>query len=498
MNDAVNARLDRRGKMGNAGRLLSLIVLASSLLTVLGASAAFGAPRPGFTTDPGLSPNFGWNRSDYAVRCLDRAVKVRVKVPDGWRGRTDQSGFRTRNFTVTRKLRAGVGFRVTFQSTDPSLGGSERSFHVRCIPADLAAFRFATYRKGTPRLTFVQMNGGYAVIFDRNGAPVWWFKTNGLPNNFQYMKDGTISYAPASGLTFRHYVVRTLNGRLVRRLTSAGDTTTDIHDLIRLPNGNYMLGAHRFVRGVNTRRYKGSANSTLDTTQIQELTPGGKLVWKWDAWPRIKLSESKRWWPKIREIAITETGFDVHHWNSVAVRGRYMLLSFRHLDAVLRVDRRTKQIRWKLGGTRTAQSLRVRRDPAGRYPFGGQHDAQMAPNKSITLLDNSSFFEKKPRAVRYQIDRRKRTATLIDQVRDPRVIFSLGFASARLQPSGEWLIDWGVVGANGLIGTYKNGRPISRLLTPGGTSYRATVPSGPKPSIERLRQAMDDMARDHR
>ena len=161
-----------------------------------------------------------------------------------------------------------------------------------------------------------------------------------------------------------------------------------------------------------------------------------------------------------------------------------------------KINRRTGRIRWKLGGTRTGQSLRLRKDPRARHPLGGQHDARFAPNGSITLFDNATGLKnQRPRAVRYRIDPRRRTATLLQQVTDPKVDFSLGFASANLFPNGQWLVGWGAIGRDGIIGGYtRDGRPAFRLTTPLKVSYKANPVTTGSPGIPALRQAMNRMA----
>lgn len=334
--------------------------------------------------------------------------------------------------------------------------------------------------------------GEYAVAFDRGGVPVWWYRATGDVNNADFMGDGTFSYAPISGIVSREFQVRRLDGRLVRRLEAAGGLTTDVHDLIRLSNGNYMLGAHRYIDNVDTSRFGGPSSITIDTAQVQELTPSGRLVWKWNAWPRIGLAQTGRWWKKIS----SDSGrMDVNHWNSVDRRGNRVLLSFRHLDAVMLINRSNGRIIWKLGGTRTPRSLKVKRDPRD-YPLGGQHDARFAAGGSITALDNATWLKRgQPRAVRYRIDPARRTATLMRQVTDPKVGFSLGLASANLFPDGSWMVGWGAIGKDGIIGAYtRDGRPAFRLTTPGNASYRANPVTGDSPTIGQLRRAMDRVA----
>ncbi len=469
---------------------LAGLVLAASLASCGGSDdpARAGESRA-LTTTPSLKPGFTWSQRDYVLRCEDAPVNLEVDTPAGWAATVGSSRARTGSFTTTWAARTNRSLKVTFRRA----GREPRIFHIRCLPDDFPSYRFERYRPGGPRLIMVELER-YAVAFDRGGVPVWWYYATGNVNNARFMGDGTFSYAPVNGIYSREFMVHRLDGKLVRKLKGAGDVVTDVHDLIRLPNGNYMLGTHRYVKGVDTRRFGGPASARLDTAQVQELTPGGRLVWKWDAWPRVKLAETGRWWKQVIEMG---QPFDVHHWNSVDRRGNRVLLSFRHLDAVLEINRRSGQVRWKLGGTRTARSLRVLKDPRARHPLGGQHDARYKRDGTITLLDNATGLKvQRPRALRYRISPAAGSATMLRQVTDPKVDFSLGFASANLFPNGQWLVGWGAIGRDGIIGGYTaDGKPAFRLITPYRVSYRANPVTTATPTVAQLRRAMNRMAR---
>jgi hypothetical protein len=483
---------------------LPVIAAVIPLACLMATEATAAGPQPHFRTTPALIPRFDWNQHDYAVRCMGKPLEVSLHVPSGWHATTGSRKIGEGDRQLRLPMREGQRHLVRFRQKD---GPGNRGFHVRCLPADFSPFEVSTSGEGGPRLTMVQLSTGYAAAFDSGGAPVWWYQGKAAAaskdlhlENAQFMADGTFSYAPINGLLARQFQVRTLEGRLVRRVTAAKGLKPDLHDLQLLPNGNYLLGAHRIVDEIDTTAYGGPPDASLDTAQIQELRPDGSLAWKWNAWPRIGLAQSGHWW---KQLLGWGQPYDVHHWNSVARRGKYMLLSFRHLDAVLRINRRTGRIVWKLGGTKTGKRLRVIGDPHGRYPFGGQHDARMAPGGSVTVFDNNTNFNKvsrrPPRAVRYRIDRRKMTARLISQVKDPRIDFSIGFGSARLDENGNWLVGWGAIGPGGLIGGYRpDGKSTFSLKTPAGPSYRGNVVTSAKPTIQRLRLAMDRMFRHRR
>jgi hypothetical protein len=292
-----------------------------------------------------------------------------------------------------------------------------------------------------------------------------------------------------------NYQVHTLTGKLVRVVKAVGDATTDVHELLLLPNGNYLLGAQVKVSGANTIPYGGSsANDTVTEAELQEVTPGGKLVWKWDSYDHIGLGQTPtRWWDQIRGPHLHN---DVVHWNSVQPVGKkFMLISFRHLDAIYEINRHSGNIVWKLGGTQTPKSLTVRDDPLGSYPLAGQHDARIAPDGTITAFDDGTGFDNRaPRAVRYRVDPKTGTAHLVQAISDPNVPMAICCGDARVLPSGDWFIGWGGA-ANGVAGAYApNGKPLFRLVTPGEFGYRANPVAPGALTAKKLRRAMNRMA----
>ncbi len=186
-------------------------------------------------------------------------------------------------------------------------------------------------------------------------------------------------------------------------------------------------------------------------------------------------------------------GYDLVHWNSIQPAGNgSVIASFRHLDAVYKIDKSTGAIVWKLGGTSRPESLNVIGDPL-TYTFGGQHDARLLADGTVTVFDNRTDLNSPPRAVRFRIDETAGTATLLQSISDPDVPLSGCCGSARRLSNGDWLIDWGQA-TNHPIGGYKpNGERTFLLTLDGRSSYRAEpVPAGAV-SAQSLRHAMNAM-----
>ena len=204
------------------------------------------------------------------------------------------------------------------------------------------------------------------------------------------------------------YEEHRLGGSTVRRLAAVG-VPTDFHEIQQLPNGHFLLDAYRPRHGVDLRPYGGPASATVYDAEIQEITPSGHRVWRWSSRGHIGLAETQQWWPTLNEIQnrkpAADRAYDVVHLNSIAKDGDGLVISARHTDAVYRIDRATGRVDWKLGGTHTPQSLSIAGDPQyGSTTFGGQHDARVLPDGTLTVHDNGNNRSRPPRVVRYGID----------------------------------------------------------------------------------------------
>jgi len=181
--------------------------------------------------------------------------------------------------------------------------------------------------------------------------------------------------------------------------------------------------------------------------------------------------------------------YDVYHWNSIEDTGSGFIVSYRHLDAVYDIDRASSTIVWKLGGSTEAGSLTVKGDPVfdGGSHLGGQHDARLLADGSVSLFDDGSNLGRAPRAVRYQIDTNAHTATLLESVSDPAIVASFCCGSARKLGPGDWVIGWG--GTDTATESVDGTRHFT--ITQPGTMYRFIPIAQGRLSRSDLRAAMD-------
>jgi Arylsulfotransferase (ASST) len=157
-----------------------------------------------------------------------------------------------------------------------------------------------------------------------------------------------------------------------------------------------------------------------------------------------------------------------------------VLFTARHTDAVYAFDPDTGDIVWKLGGTTTPESLSI----VGDLPGGPKrmHDVRVLPNGNVTVFDNRTSLPipggtatGPARYVEYDIDTAANTATMVREVRRANGNFSGAMGSARLQPDGGVLLNWGAV--PGPIFTEANaaGTTVFELFMTGSNASYRTV-----------------------
>jgi hypothetical protein len=152
-------------------------LIASAVSVAVMPAAALG--RVELSATPPLLPAFKPAATDYVSRCVPgKPLRIAVRVLDGESvsvgGRSEHRGSFVAK--VTRRPGARVSVRVRAH------GHLVREYSIRCLPGDFPDWRFE--RHGTPQAQWYVTtpvkapSGGYAVIFDANGAPVWWWRAN--------------------------------------------------------------------------------------------------------------------------------------------------------------------------------------------------------------------------------------------------------------------------------------------------------------------------------
>jgi arylsulfotransferase ASST len=465
--------------------LLGLTVASLIVLAIAGYGIAGKAqPVPASSaTIEGLFPSFDPAETRYVSRCGRNAAPIRVKASGATKVAVGPGPALTGAMRIDPGVRPGEDFPITVIDN-----GRRNTYQVRCLPADFPEWQFEAVRPTRPGLFVVSFKASrdarpWVIVFDNGGVPRWWYSPETRALWAQVLSDGTISWARSFGDGYgldprMAYEVRSPAGKLLR-LVRTRDSIIDGHELRELGNGNFLTDS--YVPGkADLQRFGGPARAAVVSAEIEEVDPNGRVLWRWSSRGHIGLGETGRWWRNVlsnakhglRELPT----FDPVHINSIEPRGvDEVVISTRHTDALYGIQRSTGEILWKLGGTRTADSLRVIGDPA-RKLLGGQHDARIGDDGSLSVYDNGKDRPRRPRVVFYRLDPKEGKATYRDQFNDPAVRISHCCGSARELEDGGWLVSWG---DNPLVTAFDgDGRIAFRLKLAASTFRAVPVPRG--------------------
>jgi len=326
-------------------------------------------------------------------------------------------------------------------------------------------------------LVLLSMNGGedlgsVATIVDRAGNVVWYRRCGGGAYTFDFLTNGHIVLYQFDAQSFDEV---TLDGTLVRKWNDPRSITgADGHDFKMLPSGNGLLfGAETHT--VDSRPFfaEGVANAMRWDDTVSEVTPSGEVVWRWSSWMHVAEDEITE---DPRE-PLTPKDYEVVHTNAMEpLRDGTMLLSFRNLSTVVKIDRNTGEILWRLGGKKS--DFRFVGDPLDH--FFRQHDARWIGPGRILLFDNGNLHDPpESRAVEYRIDDEAKTATMVWQHRRIPPVFSKISGSAERLPDGHTLISWGPRGIVSEVNAAS--KTVWEVHPPEFGVYRARFASSPYP-----------------
>jgi hypothetical protein len=138
----------------------------------------------------------------------------------------------------------------------------------------------------------------------------------------------------------------------------------------------------------------------------------------------------------------TDAPWEPYHANSIAVTSDgNLLVSMRHTSAIYKIDRKSGQVLWTLGGKSSDFDL----GPGAG--FGFQHDAQPLGDGKVLLFDNAATLENRnsrfSRVKILKLDGATKRATLVSDIVHDRPILAISQGGARRLPNGNLFVGWG-------------------------------------------------------
>jgi hypothetical protein len=303
--------------------------------------------------------------------------------------------------------------------------------------------------------------GRYGLVIDNTGRVVWYHRfPDGAGLNFQPQPTGRyMAFPPRIGAAAPgEWQELDPLGNLTRAFGCVAGLPTRFHDLIALRDGSYWVMCDE-TRQMDLTAHGGVANAQVTGTQVQHVSGSGDLLFQWSPFDHFDITDLD---PGSRTGPVVNWT----HGNAIDLDDEgNLLISFRSLDEITKIETSTGDVLWRLGGRRNQFSFLDTSIP----PFMRQHGLRVTGRGQLILLDNLGE-PAGSRVERYEVEAGAssvfgRTARLISTYApDSRVVAQLGGTTQPL-PGGRTLVAYGNGGrveeydAEGQVGWRIEGNP---------------------------------------
>lgn len=276
---------------------------------------------------------------------------------------------------------------------------------------------------------------GGPVIIDHTGRVVWYMTApDPVLSNFQAHPEGSYTLL-ARGTEVQEYRLLDELGNETDRLACVGRDETRFHETRVMANGSYWVMCH-FRETADLTDLGGLSEVALDWTVVQHVSPAGELLWEWNSADHFDVSDVGE------EAIVGASAINVTHGNAIAFdTDGNLLVSWRELDEVTKIEAETGDIIWRFGGGLRNQFTFVN-DP--KASFERQHGVRVVEPGVIQLLDNADAAPS--RLVRYRIDEQAMTAELLFEFIDAPDTYTPVGGGTDVLPGGGALVSFGRAG----------------------------------------------------
>jgi hypothetical protein len=284
---------------------------------------------------------------------------------------------------------------------------------------------------------------GGSMILDDRGQVVWFRPLRGPYGRTMNFEAQTYQGRPVLtwGQTPGEYVIFDSSYREIARFTAANGYNGDHHEFLISPQDTALITIYNAVpRDLSS--VGGSRSGVVWQGIVQELDiQTGEVLFEWQSIDHVGLQETY-----VTPSEDHYPGIDYFHLNSIDVEpDNNLLVSARETSAVYKIDRKTGEVIWRLGGKKSDFEM----GPGTRFAF--QHDARRLPDGTISIFDNGSLvFEngtpkavEESRAIVLDLDEERMSATLVREYTHPDKQYADAAGNMQVLPNGNAFVGWG-------------------------------------------------------
>ena len=260
------------------------------------------------------------------------------------------------------------------------------------------------------------------------------------------------------------YVIFDHSYRQIARVRAGNGYQGDLHEFLITPEDTALLTAYAPTR-TDLSAVGGSRHGAVWDGIAQEVDiQTGKVIFEWHSLEHVGVDESYVVAPQDPDYP-----YDYFHINSIDLdHDGNLLVSARNTWGVYKIDRKTGEVLWRLGGRRSDFEM----GPGTRTAF--QHDARRLEDGTISIFDNGAHpqVHDQSRAILVELDERKTSATLVRAYTSPQKLISTSQGNMQLLPEGNVFVGWGSQPSISEF-SYDGELLLDGRLPPDGESYRA-------------------------
>jgi len=318
---------------------------------------------------------------------------------------------------------------------------------------------------------------GGPMIVDNRGQVVWFHPVREKAPRAMDFKVQT--YRGESVLTWgagNHLILDSTYNEIARfhagnGLRGAPGKPDDHHEFLISPEDTALITIYNPVPG-DLSPIGGPRDGVVWEGIVQELDiESGEVLFEWHSLDHVDLEET--YISPSADVHV-RSGIDYFHINSIHVdHDGNLLVSARRTSCVYKIDRKSGEVIWRLGGKKSDFEMR----PGTRFAY--QHDARRQPDGTITIFDNgtTSIHSGAPTAVEesrgivLELDEEEMSATLVREYTHPDKLFADAGANMQVLPNGNVFVGWG----RALVFSEfsKDGELLFSASFPANGSYRA-------------------------
>src|SRR5215213_2578 len=339
----------------------------------------------------------------------------------------------------------------TRASTAPQGPGQARTFRSR-PDVRPPAIRVNTNLPGTaPGHIFVSPKKGPGeeaptqdapLIVDSGGEPVWFHplqdaEADAFTFEVQKFKGETVLTwweGLHTGYGQGEYVIFDHSYREIARFGAGNGYEGDHHEFLITPEDTALITIYSEVPW-DLSYLGGPTDSAVLDGIVQEVDiETGEVLFEWHSLEHVALEESY-----FEPPPDLKTSFDYFHINSIDVYDdEHLLISARRTSTAYKVDRKTGEVAWRLGGKMSNFDM----GKGARTDY--QHDARYHGNGIITIFDNGRVKKnEQSRGIVLKLDEDAMTATLLREYTHPDTVFSDTQGNVQILPNGNVFVGWG-------------------------------------------------------